>query len=191
MEKFVNQYKLLLTTLINKIDLNAIKKIIEKFDSLHQNNGKIFVIGNGGSAATASHMVNDLGVGLKRRGIRNFNIESLADNVPVCTAIANDIGYENIFYAQLKDNLTSNDILIAISCSGNSHNILKATNYAQKVGATIVGLTGFDGGMLKKTCDISIHVETEQNQYGLVEDIHMILDHILYTYFIEESQCLK
>jgi D-sedoheptulose 7-phosphate isomerase len=191
MEKFVNQYKLLLTTLINKIDPNAIKKIIEKFDSLHQNNGKIFVIGNGGSAATASHMVNDLGVGLKRRGIRNFNIESLADNVPVCTAIANDIGYENIFYAQLKDNLTSNDILIAISCSGNSHNILKATNYAQKVGATIVGLTGFDGGMLKKTCDISIHVETEQNQYGLVEDIHMILDHILYTYFIEESQCLK
>lgn len=185
MNYFIEKYKKQLTTQIVNMDNVVISKIIKNLEEVHLKKGKIYIIGNGGSAATASHMVNDLGVGLKRRGIRNFNIESLADNVPVITALSNDIGYENIFYMQMKDKINEDDILIAISCSGNSPNIVKAVNYAKNQGIKIIGLTGFDGGELKKLSDISFHVETEKNNYGLVEDIHMILDHILYSYFID------
>ncbi|MDD2886725.1 MAG: SIS domain-containing protein [Aliarcobacter sp.] len=187
MQNFVEKYKSKLKFLVDEIDYKTIQEIVNTLDASNKQGGKIYIIGNGGSAATASHMVNDLGVGLKRRNIRNFNIESLADNVPVCTAIANDMGYENIFYEQVKEKIKKEDVLIAISCSGNSLNILKAVEYGKIKEAKIIGITGFDGGILKQKSDISFHVQTEKGQYGLVEDIHMILDHMLYTYFIEES----
>ena len=154
---------------------------------LDENRGRIYIIGNGGSAATASHMVNDLGAGLRRRGIRSFDVESLSDNTSVCSALANDIGYENIFYMQLKNRLKKDDILIAVSCSGNSQNILKAARYANKKNAKVVGVTGFDGGELKKMSDINFHVATAKEEYGLVEDMHMILNHIIYSYYITQT----
>ena len=129
-------------------------------------------------------MANDLTVGLKLRDIRNFNVESLSDNSSVCTAIANDIGYENIFYAQIKNQIKKDDVLMAISCSGNSANIVKAVKYAKEQDANIVGLTGFEGGKLKELSDINFHIPTSKGEYGLVEDVHMILDHIIYSYFI-------
>jgi len=185
MKKFTKKYVKKLISLLKNIDIKSIKKII---NTLEQTKGKIYIIGNGGSAATASHMVNDLGIGLKRRNIRSFDVESLNDNTPVCTAIANDIGYENVFYMQLKKRISKNDILIAISCSGNSKNILKALKYAKKKNATIIGLTGFDGGKLKKKSDINFHIPTTKNEYGLVEDMHMILDHIIYSYYIDQAK---
>ena len=185
MQKFTKKYVKNLISLLKNIDIKSIKKIIT---TLEKNKGKIYIIGNGGSAATASHMVNDLGIGLKRRNIRSFDVESLNDNTPVCTAIANDIGYKNVFYMQLKKRISKNDILIAISCSGNSQNILKAVKYAKKKNATIIGLTGFDGGELKKKSDINFHVPTTKNEYGLVEDMHMILDHIIYSYYIDQAK---
>ncbi len=183
-EKYLNN----LSKLIKVIDLDAIERIITEFEKTSINKSKIYVLGNGGSAATASHMTNDLGAGLRRRNIINLDIVSLADNTPVCTAIANDIGFENIFYMQLKGLLSKGDIIIAISCSGNSPNITKAVEYAKAEGSTIIGITGFDGGKLKKLSDISFHVQTEKDEYGLVEDIHMILDHIIYSYYTQESQ---
>lgn len=185
MREFVKEYTQKLITLLSDIDVDAIVKIVNAFE---KTKGKIYIIGNGGSAATASHMVNDLGIGLKRRGIRSFDVESLSDNTPVCTAIANDIGYENVFSMQLKDRISSDDILIAISCSGNSKNIIKAVKYAKKQGSTIIGVSGFDGGKLRKKSDINFHVPTQNNEYGLVEDMHMILDHIIYSYYIEKAQ---
>lgn len=181
---FVEQYTINLKNLLDSIDKGAISKIIEALNKCEDNNSKIYIMGNGGSAATASHMANDLSVGLKLRGIRNFNAESLSDNSSVCTAIANDIGYENIFYAQLKNKLTKDDVVIAISCSGNSPNIIKAIEYAKNVGTTIIGLSGFDGGRLKELSDIKFHIGTQKGEYGLVEDMHMILDHIIYSYYI-------
>ena len=112
---------------------------------------------------------------------------SLCDNIPVLTALANDVGYENIFYAQIKDRIKENDVLIAISCSGTSPNIIKAVKYAREVGSTVVGLSGFDGGMLKGLSDINYHVQTSKGKYGLVEDLHMILDHLLYSYYIDRT----
>lgn len=187
MNTFVKQYKTQLHALIDDISPHILQDIVDALETSHSNSGKIYVIGNGGSAATASHMVNDLGAGLKRRNIKSFHIESLADNVAVCTAIANDIGYDNIFSMQLKDKICKNDILIAISCSGNSENITKAVEYSKQQGALIIGVTGFDGGALKEKSDINFHTQTDKNQYGLVEDLHMILNHMLYTYFIEKS----
>lgn len=184
---FIDLYKTKLIKSINSIDNNVLQKIIHILDETQQKNSRIYVLGNGGSSATASHMVNDLGVGLKRRGIRNFNIVSLADNTPVCTAIANDIGYDNIFFMQLKDVLEKDDILIAISCSGNSPNIIKAVEYAKNIGSIVIGLTGFDGGRLKQLSDINFHVDADIGDYGLVEDLHMILDHIIYSYYISQN----
>lgn len=184
MQNFISSYISKLTNLLENVDIKSITNIILKLEEIHSNNGKLYIIGNGGSAATASHMANDLSVGLKLREIRNFNVESLSDNSSICTAIANDIGYENVFYAQLKNKLTKDDVLIAISCSGNSANILKAVEYAKKIGATVIGMTGFEGGKLKEIADIKFHINTNKGEYGLVEDMHMILDHIIYSYYV-------
>ena len=128
-------------------------------------------------------MVNDLAIGLKIRDIKTINAISLSDNSAINFAIANDIGFENVFYMQLKGILKPNDIIIAISCSGNSLNIIKAIKYAKEIGSKIVGLTGFDGGDLKRLSDIKIHFETNKGEYGLVEDAHSIVNHLLIDYF--------
>ena len=101
--------------------------------------------------------------------------------------MANDIGFENIFYMQLKDIIKPQDTLIAISCSGNSANIVQAAKYSKEVGSTIIGMTGFSGGALKELSDINVHFETSTNDYGLVEDAHMILNHILFSYFCQDK----
>ena len=188
MKDFISKYKKDLISLIEVIDGDIVSQIKTAIENVFKENSKIYILGNGGSAATASHMVNDLGAGLARRDIMYLNIESLSDNSSVCTALANDTGYENIFYMQLKNRLKPNDLIIAISCSGNSPNILKAVEYAKGYGVTIIGVTGFDGGKLKQLSDINFHVETDYGNYGQVEDLHMILDHILYSYFIERKK---
>lgn len=188
MTDFINQYKKRITQLIEGIDSNVFSQIVKKIESCAENNSYIYIIGNGGSAATASHMQNDLGTGLKRRGILDLNIVSLCDNLSVITALANDIGYENIFYSQIVDKIDKEDLLIAISCSGNSPNIIKAAEYTNNIGASLLGVTGFDGGKLKQMSDLNYHVQTQKGEYGLVEDLHMILDHMLYTYFIEKDK---
>lgn len=182
--KFIQNYIKNLKNSLSLIDTDSVQQTIKALDRTISKKTKIYIIGNGGSAATASHMANDLGAGLKLRNIRNFDVESLSDNSSMCTAIANDIGFENIFYAQIKDKINKDDVLIAISCSGNSPNIVKAVDYARQKGATIVGLTGFDGGKLLQLSDIKFHVQTEKGEYGIVEDLHMIFDHMIYSYYV-------
>lgn len=184
MQQFIREYTSKLINILNNLDSKAIEDIKDALELTIKNKSKIYILGNGGSAATASHMANDLSVGLKLREIRNFNVESLSDNSSVCTAIANDIGYENIFYAQIKNKINKDDVLIAISCSGNSANIIKAVEYAKEQQTTVIGLTGFSGGKLKELSNIKFHIDTDKGEYGLVEDAHMILDHILYSYYI-------
>ena len=185
---FAKQYLERLSHLFTIIDTTAIGKIIEILEKVNTNNASVYVIGNGGSASTASHIVNDIGVGLRRRGLLNINIQALADNTASCTAIANDLGYDDIFFMQLVGLLKKDDVLISISCSGSSPNIIKASTYAKSMGATLIGVSGFDGGILKDISDISFHVPTEKGDYGLVEDMHMILDHIIYSYYIEKNK---
>lgn len=184
MNNFVKLYVTRLKLLLDQVDDSIVNSIVQCLEKTIINKSRIYIMGNGGSASTASHMVNDLGAGLRRRNIKNFDVISLADNVAVTTAIANDIGYENIFYMQLEGLLKPEDLIIAISCSGNSPNIIKAVEYAKNIGSTIIGITGFDGGDLKKLSDVNFHIDAPKGEYGLVEDMHMILDHIIYSYYI-------
>jgi D-sedoheptulose 7-phosphate isomerase len=184
-QEFTLDYIRRLKLLLDKIDVDVVEEIFDTLTKTIEKKSKIYIIGNGGSSSVASHMVNDLGCGLRRREIISLDIMSLADNTPVCTAISNDLGYENIFYMQLKDILRKDDVLIAISSSGNSANIIKSAAYAGEIGAVIIGCTGFDGGKLKKMADISFHIETPRGEYGLVEDVHGLLSHLLHSYFLK------
>ena len=182
---FVKDYLTRLSQILDDIDADVVSDIVNTFEETIKNKSRIYILGNGGSAATASHIVNDLGAGLRRRGIINFDVTSLGDNSPVITAIANDIGYENIFYMQMKGHINADDVVIAISCSGDSPNIIKAVDYAKDLGCKIIGVTGFNGGYLKKISNINFHVDVPEDEYGLVEDTHMILDHIIYSHYIQ------
>lgn len=181
-KEFAKDYIFRLNELLNKIDFDNLNNFYELLSTL-QNDSTIYIIGNGGSAATASHMANDLAVGLKIREIKSLKVVSLSDNSAISYAISNDIGFENVFYMQLKNILNPKDIIIAISCSGNSSNIVKAVEYAKEEKCKIIGLTGFEGGKLKDLSDINIHFETNKGEYGLVEDAHSIINHLIFTYF--------
>ena len=182
---FVADYLTRLKLILDDIDVNIVSDIVNTLEETIEKKSRIYILGNGGSAATASHMVNDLGAGLRRRDVINFDVTSLGDNSPVVTAIANDIGYENIFYMQMKGHINADDVVVAISCSGESPNIIKAVDYAKDLGCKIIGVTGFNGGYLKKISNINFHVDAPEGEYGLVEDAHMILDHIIYSYYIQ------
>jgi len=146
----------------------------------------VFFIGNGGSAATASHFANDISIGTRTGDKKPFRAVSLTDNVAVMTALANDEGYDRMFVDQLRVHMRAGDSLVAISASGNSPNLIEAVDYATSRGATVIGLTGFDGGKLREKSDISLHVPTAKGEYGPVEDVHMIFDHLIGSYLIAE-----
>jgi D-sedoheptulose 7-phosphate isomerase len=136
----------------------------------------IYVIGNGGSASTSSHIVTDLGVGSlgKQNPIRAI---SLTDNSSVITATANDYSYAQIFERQIRLLCQEGDLVLAISASGNSVNLISAVKIAKELGCITVGMTGFDGGLLKKIVDISVHIQTAIGDYGPAEDLHMMFGH--------------
>ena len=180
LKEFTINYTNRLINLIQNMDFDEFDKF---YNLINNARGTIFIIGNGGSSSTASHIANDLGIGLKMRELKSLNVLSLCDNSAISYAIANDTDFDNIFYLQLKDVLKKEDIVIAISCSGNSPNIIKAIQYANQIGSKVVGFSGFDGGFLKQHSDIKLHIETSKGEYGLVEDSHLILNHILFTYF--------
>lgn len=166
------------------IDTEAIASFIRLLLDARRSGNAVYFIGNGGSAATASHFANDLSIGTRTGDDQPFRAISLTDNVAVMTALANDEGYDAMFVDQLKVHFRDGDSLVAISASGNSPNVIAAVDYAKSRGATIVGLTGFDGGKLRPRSDISLHVATEKGEYGPVEDIHMIFDHLIGSYLI-------
>ena len=161
------------------IDCGEIGKFVRHLLNAQDSGATVFFIGNGGSAATASHFANDVGIGSRTGDGKPFRAISLTDNVAVMTALANDEGYDRIFVDQLRVQMGDGDSLVAISASGNSPNVIAAVDYAKARGATVVGLTGFDGGKLREKSDISLHVETRKGEYGPVEDIHMIFDHLI------------
>ena len=171
-----------LSGLFKKIDPEAIGRLAAVFDEARGAGKQIYFIGNGGSAATSSHFANDLGKGASVKGSAPFKAISLTGNISLITAIANDEGYERIFVAQLEKVLNEGDVVVGISASGNSPNVVAAIEYANSRGARTVGLTGFSGGKLKEISHLSVHIETPGGEYGPVEDIHMILDHLVTTY---------
>ena len=161
---------------VDKIDA-AMNLIMKAYEA----NKKIYIFGNGGSSATASHYQNDFNKGISEYVETKFNFTCLNDNMATIMAIANDIGFEEVFRFQLKNKLEEGDIVIAISGSGNSKNVINAVEYAKSQGNKVIGLTGFSGGKLKELSDISLHADI--NSMQITEDIHMIFDHLIMSIF--------
>jgi len=160
----------------------SIKKALTLIKATARKKKTIFVIGNGGSAATSSHMATDLAKGVFHRGGPSIPIISLSDNTSLITAIGNDLGYEEIFSEQLRSLAHTNDLLICITASGNSPNILRAVKVAHQIGMKTIALTGFDGGKISQKVDIVLHAVSPKGLYGPVEDTHALLMH----YFVEK-----
>ena len=179
---FSKNYFDYLKVLIDKLSIENVSKFIELILETRENNKTIFFIGNGGSASTASHFVNDISLG-SRQFEKPFRAISLCDNQAVITAIGNDDGYENIFLQQLQTQAKAGDVLVAISASGNSPNIIKAINWAKDNDLTTVGLSAFDGGMLAKLSNLNIHVPTKIGEYGPAEDLHMVICGLVGSFF--------
>jgi D-sedoheptulose 7-phosphate isomerase len=185
MGQYSRKYFSYLGKVLESIDENEINKLGEAFESARENGNTIFVAGNGGSATTATTMANDIGFDiLKKTGTdKPFKVLSLVDNNSVITAIANDVSYDDVFINQLKIHYRPGDIIILISASGNSANILKAAEWVKSKGGAIIGFLGFTGGKLMEFCDVKIHVKSEPGEYGPVEDAHLIMNHILAHWF--------
>ena len=180
-QDFAKGYFNYLNNVLNNIDLKSLEHLVEVFEKARKNNMTIFVAGNGGSAATATTMANDIGFDiLKKTGTKTpFKVFALTDNNSVITAIANDVGYENIFINQLKIHYREGDSLLVISASGNSENLIKSAEWVKSKGGGVFGLLGFTGGKLSSICDNYLHIKCEPGEYGPVEDAHLIINHIL------------
>lgn len=162
---------------LQNLDVGALNAAIGAIVEDWSKDATIYTMGNGGSAATASHMVCDFNKGVSSEVERKFRFQCLNDNTPLVMAIANDISYDEVFSYQLKDVLEKNDLIIAISGSGNSKNIVKAVEYAREVGAKVIGITGYSGGKLMDMADYKMHVAVDDMQ--IAEDLHMVFDHMM------------
>lgn len=170
-----------LTEILGRLDDSEIAAFIRELLEARERGARIYFIGNGGSAATASHFVNDISIG-SQSWERPFRAVSLSDNAAVLTAIANDSGYERVFTDQLRSQMHAGDLVVAISVSGNSPNVVDAVEYANANGARTVGLTGFDGGKVRQLAHVVVHVPTNHGEYAPAEDVHMALDHLVTSF---------
>jgi D-sedoheptulose 7-phosphate isomerase len=176
-EKYLNQLKKSLSDL----DLKEINTIVDILLKAYKDNKQIFIMGNGGSAVLASHFACDLGKGTLKNVYddkeKRFRVISLTDNVALMTAFSNDLNYEYVFSQQLNNLVNEGDVVIGVSASGNSKNIIHAISLAKKSKAITIGFLGFDGGKLKELVDFKIVINN--NHYGIIEDAHSALQHMI------------
>ena len=168
---------------IDRVDFRLLDTFISWLQEARLNGNQVFLMGNGGSASTASHFVCDLAKATRRPGWPSFRVIGLADNMAIFSAYANDEGYENVFANQLANLVRAGDIVVAISGSGNSMNVVNAVRLAKSMGARTVGMTGFDGGKVGQLVDLNVHVPS--NQMEVVEDIHLMMEHMV-TYALRQ-----
>ncbi|MCI8666598.1 MAG: SIS domain-containing protein [Dorea sp.] len=172
-EQYVSMEKAVLDSLSSE-NINEVMNVLEK---ARISGKRIFICGNGGSASTASHLECDFNKGISYNQEIKYDIECLSDNVPMLMAIANDIGFDDIFVVPLKNKLKKGDIVIGISGSGNSENVVRAFQYAIDLGVDTIAFTGYSGGRLKQIAKYNIHVAI--NNMQIVEDVHLILNHMM------------
>jgi Phosphoheptose isomerase len=167
--------------ILEKLDIDQLNLAMNAILDAYNSKATVYVFGNGGSSATASHMMVDFNKGACSEVEKRFRFVCLNDNIPTLMAVGNDIGFENIFYYQLENKLTTTDVILAISGSGNSKNVLKAVEYAKKHGCKIIGMTGYNGGKLDQLSDYHLHAPVDDMQ--ITEDIHMSFDHMMMQIF--------
>lgn len=179
----VNGYIDGLNACLDEVRQQNLEEIADIIFEAYKQGQRVFIMGNGGSASTASHFVCDLSLQTSIDGKPRVRVMGLTDNMAVITARANDIHYDSIFKEQLISNVDKGDVVIAISASGNSPNVINAVEYARDEGATTIGFTGFGGGKLKELADKNIVLSSRN--YGQVEDIHLCLAHMV-SYLVKE-----
>jgi D-sedoheptulose 7-phosphate isomerase len=180
---FADAYIQYLQAVLKGIDVKEVAGFVATLLDARERGATVFFVGNGGSAATASHFANDLAIGTNDYE-KPFRAISLTDNVPVLTALGNDFGYEEIFVRQLRVLGRPGDVLVGISASGNSPNLIRAFDYANTAGIKTVAITAFDGGRMNTMATEGIHVPTGPKEYGPAEDAHMVLDHLVGAYLM-------
>jgi len=181
---YYGNYCKYLNELMESLDYSVIANVSDCFLNARQRGSTVFFVGNGGSAATASHFSQDLAEVGRKAKVRSFKTLSLTNNVPFITAVGNDYGYDKVFSIQLLELFKKGDVLVAISASGNSPNVIEAVKYANEKGGTTIGLVGFDGGKALELCDHVIHVISNKGEYGPVEDIHLIINHMITSHLM-------
>lgn len=171
-----------LSRMLSELDFESVAAVIGVLQKARTQGNTVFLCGNGGSAATSAHFANDLGFGASPDGKKPFRAVCLTSNSAFLTCLANDIGYENVFARQLYNLMKPGDVVVAISASGNSPNTVKALEYARDNGGIPIAWVGFDGGRMKEVAAHVIHVKSSNGEYGPVEDIHMVLDHLISSF---------
>lgn len=185
---FAGAYFEYLSSVLKGIDTAKIGQFIQTLLDARARGATIYFIGNGGSAATASHFANDLAIGTNSYD-KPFRVISLTDNQAVITALGNDLGHEEIFVRQLRVLGVAGDVVVGISASGNSPNLVRTFEYAKSAGIKTVALTAFDGGKMRQMADECVHVPTAPKEYGPAEDAHMVLDHLVGAYLMRIIKC--
>lgn len=188
MKEIINNYFDHIGRLINNFNYKEIEDMINILEKARIEGKNIFILGNGGSATTANHFVCDFGKNATQGNEKRFKIISLCDNLATITAYGNDLGYETIFEERLKNLMEDNDVVIALSASGNSKNVLHAANYVKARNGILISMTGNDGGKLKEISDLNINIES--NTIEQIEDIHLMIEHII-VYVYEHKDDVK
>ena len=182
---FPSEYKAKLLHAFETIDLSQVQKAIDVLSTAREEGRQIFVCGNGGSAATANHFACDMVKGASYGHPKRFRIMALSEQIPTLTAYANDVGYDAVFVEQLKNFARPGDVVMALSGSGNSPNVIRAIEEANSIGCYTIGLSGRDGGKLAPLVKLNVHVDDPH--MGRIEDGHMMVCHMICYFFMEEK----
>jgi D-sedoheptulose 7-phosphate isomerase len=185
----IQRYLEEVTQTLNELPLDRIQDAVEVLLSANYVGSTVFIVGNGGSAATASHLACDLAKGTITPGRPRFRVMALTDNVPLMTAWSNDVAYEDLFVEQLRGLMRRGDVLVAFSGSGNSSNVLKAVRLARRMGGITLGFSGFEGGELSKLVDIPVVVPSRCMEQ--IEDVHVTLCHLVCTALRERMERIE
>jgi len=185
------EYKKKINLLLDSVNISDLEKVIATMVTTFKNGKTVYICGNGGSAATASHIQADFSFFVRYFTQFRPKVRSLTDNVAMITAVGNDTSFDDIFVEQLKGHFISGDAIICISASGNSQNVIKAAQYANEKGGTSIGFVGFTGGKLKEVCKVSLFTPNPKGDYGPIEDLHMIYDHLIVNYLSKDEEFLS
>ena len=189
-QNYFKEYRNRIDEILNTVQIEKLVETIELIISTFKSGNTLYVCGNGGSAATATHMQADFSFFTRYFTKFRPKVRALTDNAAMMTAVGNDTSFDDIFVEQLKGHFQSGDILICISASGNSENVIRAANYANENGGTSIGFVGFEGGKLLNTATISLFTPNPKGDYGPIEDVHMIFNHLIVNYLSKDEDFL-
>jgi len=191
LENYFSDYRERLNNLMDLVDINDLEKVVTVMITAFKNGKTVYVCGNGGSAATASHIQADFSFFVRYFTQFRPKVRALTDNTAIITAVGNDTSFNDIFVEQLRGHFEEGDAIICISASGNSENVVRAAQYANENGGTSIGFIGFTGGKLKETCTWSLYTPNPKGDYGPIEDLHMIYDHLIVNYLSKDKEFLS